>query len=123
MIATGPTQADVAREVERVRGQIAYYGHFPEYLPVWAAHGWESSGHRLQELASSNRWPQMPEAVTEEMVHTFAAVGTYEEIGDRIVRRFGSFATRIALPLPEPAHEDLLAPSIRQLQNAVPSRI
>ena len=118
MIATGATPEDVERELEQVRWQIAYYGHFPEYIAVWEQHGWQETGRGLQALAAANRWDEAPALVTDEMVRTFAAVGTYAEIGERVLERFGSFATRASLPLPTREHESLLRPSLRLLQDA-----
>ena len=119
MIATGATPEDVHRESERVRRQIAYYGHFPEYVAVWEQHGWEETGRGLQALAAADRWQEAPALVTDEMVRTFAAVGTYAEIGERVLERFGGFATRVSLPLPAPEHAALLGPSLRLLRDAV----
>ena len=118
MIATGPTEAEVAEAIERVRWGISFYGSTRSYTSVWATHGWEETGQQLHTLSVTNGWDKMPSLVTDEMVHTFAAVGTYEEIGQRIIERFGSFSTTTGLPLPAPEHEHLLAPSIRVLQEA-----
>jgi probable F420-dependent oxidoreductase len=118
MVVTAATEAEVAAAVERVRWSIAFYGSTRTYLSVWETHGWEETGQQLHTLSISNGWDQMPALITDEMVHTFAAVGTYEEIGQRIIERFGSFSTRTGLPLPAPEHEHLLAPSIRLLQEA-----
>jgi probable F420-dependent oxidoreductase len=118
MIATGATEDDVARAVEQTRWSIAFYGSTRTYTTVWEQHGWEATGRRLHELSVSNGWAEMPALITDEMVHTFVAVGTYAQIGDRILERFGSFATTVGLPLPAPEHESLLLPSIRRLQEA-----
>jgi probable F420-dependent oxidoreductase len=118
MIATGATEEEVAKAVEQTRWSIAFYGSTRTYTTVWEQHGWEATGRRLHELSVSNGWSEMPALVTDEMVHTFAAVGTYGQIGDRILERFGSFATTVGLPLPAPEHESLLLPSIRRLQEA-----
>ena len=118
MIATGPTEDEVAKAIERTRWSIAFYGSTRTYTVVWAQHGWEETGRRLHELSVTNGWDEMPKLITDEMVQTFAAIGTYEQIGDRILERFGNFATTVGLPLPAPEHEHLLAPSLRRLQEA-----
>lgn len=120
-IATGPTEDDVRKAMDRVRGQIAFYGSTRSYHGVWEMHGWLETGQKLHELSVTNGWAQMPSLITDEMVYKFSAVGTYEEIGDRILERFGSFITRVGLPMPAPEHEDLLMPSIRKLQAATQS--
>ncbi len=118
MIATGATAEDVAKSFEQTRWSIAFYGSTRTYTSVWEQHGWEETGRKLHELSITNGWDRMPGLVTDEMVHTFAAVGTYAEIGAQIMKRFGSFATSITLPLPAPEHEELLVPSIRLLHEA-----
>jgi probable F420-dependent oxidoreductase len=118
MVATGATPEDLRREVEQVRRMIAYYGSFPEYIGVWELHGWQDTGRRLQELATHDRWPETPALVSDEMVRTFAAVGPYADIGERILERFGSFAASVSLPLPAPEHGALLEPSLRLLQTS-----
>lgn len=121
MVTTGPTKDEVAKAMERTRWSIAFYGSTRTYTAIWEQHGWESVGAELHKLSVTNGWAKMPALITDEMIHTFSAVGTYEEIGDKILERFGSFATRVSLPLPEPEHEHLLTPSIRRLQAAHPA--
>lgn len=118
MIATGATRDEVAQAIEQTRWSIAFYGSTRTYTVIWEQHGWEETGRRLHELSVTNGWAQMPGLITDEMVHTFAAVGAYEEIGEKILERFGSFATTVSLPLPAPEHEKLLEPSLRLLQEA-----
>ena len=118
MIATGPDEEAVQRSLEGVRSQISFYGSTRTYMSVWDVHGWGETGLKLHELSVTNGWAQMPGLVTDEMVRAFAAVGTYEQIGDRILERFGDFDTMVSLPLPAPEHEKLLMPSIRLLQSA-----
>lgn len=120
-IATGPNEDEVRKAMDRVRGQIGFYGSTRSYHGVWEMHGWLETGLKLHELSVTNGWAQMPALITDEMVYKFAAVGTYEEIGDRILERFGSFSTRVGLPMPAPEHEELLLPSIRKLQAATKS--
>lgn len=102
----------------RVETTLPFYGSTRTDTTVWEQHGWEATGHKLHELSVTNGWDRMPGLITDEMVRTFAAVGTYEQIGDRILERFGRFATTVSLPLPAPEHEALLLPSLRRLQDA-----
>lgn len=120
VIATGPTKEAVATAIDHARWSIAFYGSTRTYTTVWEQHGWEETGRKLHELSVTNGWDRMPALITDEMVRTFAAVGTYEEIGDRILERFGGFATTITLPLPAPEHEQRLLPSLRRVQEAKP---
>jgi probable F420-dependent oxidoreductase len=123
IIATGPTKEAVERAIQEARWSIAFYGSTRTYTVVWEQHGWAETGRKLHELSVTNGWDRMPALITDEMVRTFAAVGTYEEIGDRILERFGGFATTIVLPLPASEHERALLPSLRRLQEAKPASL
>jgi len=117
-VVTGRTEDEVREGMDRVRWSIAFYGSTRTYRSVWEEHGWEDIGAQLHSLSISNGWDEMPKLISDEMVKTFAAVGTYEQIADKILERFGSFATTISLPVPAPGDEKLLMPSIRRLQEA-----
>jgi alkanesulfonate monooxygenase SsuD/methylene tetrahydromethanopterin reductase-like flavin-dependent oxidoreductase (luciferase family) len=118
LIVTAPTRDELAPAIEHARWTIAYYGSTRTYRGVWEQHGWEQMSGALHELSVANRWTEMAALVTDEMVRTFAAVGTYEEIGERVLERFGSYASSVPLPLPAPEHEAKLRPSLRLIQEA-----
>ena len=60
----------------------------------------------------------MPSHVTNEMVETFATMGTYDQIVDKIRGRFGSYATQIGFTLPAEtaAGEERLRNKIAEIQ-------
>lgn len=118
MIATGASAEDVAAAIEQARWSIAFYGSTRTYTTVWEQHGWVDTGKKLHELSITNGWDKMPGLITDEMVHTFAAVGTYDQIGEKVLERVGSFATTVTLPLPAPEHEAAFTRSLRLLKDA-----
>jgi len=62
-------------------------------------HGWGDLGERLSRLARSGRWEEMARAVSDDVVHAFAAIGRYDEIVPRMRERFRGIG-RLAFPLP-----------------------
>ena len=117
MVATAPDAEGLDQAVQRVRTAISYYGHFPEYQKVWKAEGLERVGQKLHEYSKEDRWDEMAAMIDDDIVNRFAAVGLYEEIGERVIERFGAFATRIVLPMPAPEDEERLLPSIEVLKS------
>jgi probable F420-dependent oxidoreductase len=106
MVVTGGTEEEQAAVAEQVRGQIAFYGSTPAYRPVLELHGWGVLGDELHELSRAGRWAEMGGLVSDEVLRTFAVVGTPDEVGPEIVRRFGDVLTRVtlyapSLPFPE----------------------
>jgi probable F420-dependent oxidoreductase len=94
-LATGPDDATVARNFEWVRQRVAFYGSTQAYWPVFALHGLEDLGHKLNALTRQGKWDEMAQEVADDVVHLFAAVGRYDEIVGAITRRFGGLADAI----------------------------
>jgi probable F420-dependent oxidoreductase len=88
-LATGPDDAAVSRQFEWVRQRVGFYGSTPAYYPVLATHGLEDLGYKLNALAREGRWGEMANEVPDDVVHLFAAIGRWDEIGKAIGERFG----------------------------------
>jgi probable F420-dependent oxidoreductase len=99
-VATGPDTETVAAEIERVRRRIAFYASTRTYRPVLALHDLEELGLELHALSVKGRWDEMAGAVSDEVVHLFAACGTYGEIVGAIAVRWGGLADSIELNFP-----------------------
>jgi alkanesulfonate monooxygenase SsuD/methylene tetrahydromethanopterin reductase-like flavin-dependent oxidoreductase (luciferase family) len=87
-LATGPDDETVASQVQMVRTQISFYGSTPAYHGVFALHGLEDLGLKLNRLSREGRWGEMIAAVSDDVVRLFAAVGRWDEIVPAIRERF-----------------------------------
>lgn len=99
-VATGADAAELAGAVERVRQRIAFYASTRSYLPILLLHGEGELGLKLHRLSVEGRWNEMAAEVSDEIVHLFAACGTYREIAGAIAERFGGLADSIDLAFP-----------------------
>ena len=105
-LATGADDETVARQLEVIRMQVSFYGSTPAYQGVFALHGWEELGTKLNRLSREGRWGEMVQAVPDEVVHAIAAVGRYDQIVARMRQRFHGI-TRLMFPPPmEDAREE-----------------
>ncbi len=80
-----------------IREQIAIIGSTWAYRGVLAQHGWEGAQDELQALFRQGRLADMIDLIDDEMLHTFAAVGTPIEVADILLARFGGHVDRITL--------------------------
>ena len=94
------TEEERAEGVAAVRQQIAFYGSTPAYRPVLELHGWGELQDELKAMTKRGEWDRMPELISDELVETFAVVGTPEEAVAEVKRRYGDIATRITLAIP-----------------------
>ena len=69
-------------------------------------------------MTAAGRWEDMAAQITDEMLETFATIGTHEQIVDKVKARAGSYATQIGLTLPveKPGDEERLKQKIREFQ-------
>jgi probable F420-dependent oxidoreductase len=99
-IVTGPDEATVATGMQRARRRIGFYGSTRTYLPILALHGLQDLGLKLHRMSVEGRWESMEAEVPDDVVHIFAACGTYSEIAGAVARRFGGVADSIDLQFP-----------------------
>jgi probable F420-dependent oxidoreductase len=120
-VVTGPDEATLAEGLERVRKRVAFYGSTRSYLPILSLHGLDELGLKLRAMSLGGRWNEMAAEVSDEVVHIFAACGTYGEIAKAIEMRFGGLADSIEMSFPAGApaglQRELLA-EIRRIPHA-----
>lgn len=97
LIATGMHDAERELATSMVRGQLAFYASTPAYRPVLEVHGWGALQDELHALSKRGEWAAMGERISDEMLTTFAAVGTPEEIPALLHARYGGLADRVML--------------------------
>lgn len=106
-LATGPDRAAVEAAKQQVRQRIGFYSSTPNYAGVLDVHGWGDHARRLQMLSREQKWDEITNSVTDEMVETFAVCGTYDELPDRFGERFGGLVSMVHLSLtPREVNDD-----------------
>jgi probable F420-dependent oxidoreductase len=96
-IVTGADAAELRQQFEAVRYRVAFYGSTRSYHGVFAVHGWEELGMKLHEMSKRDRWNEMAAQVPDDVVRSFAAVGTYDELASAVEARFGGLSDTLAL--------------------------
>ncbi len=116
--ATGADEEAVTKAREWVRHRIAWYGSTRSYLPVLEHHGWEAINPDLRKLIAEERWDEMKNLVSDEMLDTFCISGTYDTIADAAQARLGGLTDTLSFPLPFDATErqDQLAQAVARLK-------
>ena len=99
-VVAADTEEEMAAGIAEVRRQIGFYGSTPAYRGLLELHGWGGLGDELTELSKRGDWERLSTLIDEEMLNTFAVIGTPEEVVAELKRRYGDVATRVALPLP-----------------------
>ncbi len=100
MIVTGTDEAELATATRAVKRQLAFYGSTPAYRPVLELHGWGDLHAELHVRSRRGEWEEMADLITDEMVETFAVVGTLEEVPARVLARFDGLVDRFSFYAP-----------------------
>jgi probable F420-dependent oxidoreductase len=100
-VVAADTDEEIAKGVQFVKEQIGFYGSTPAYRPVLELHGWGDLQDRLNAMTKRNEWDKLETIIDDEVLHTFAVIGTPEEAVAELGRRYGDIASRVTIALPE----------------------
>jgi probable F420-dependent oxidoreductase len=118
LVATGPDRATVERAVRDVRARVAFYASTPAYAAAFEAHGLGDLARELAAYSRAQRWDEMPGFITDDILHTYATVGTFDEIADKLHARYGRIVTHaeFSIPVGSAADKARLTKMVEQLQ-------
>ena len=118
-VVVGESEQELAQQRAAVKQQIAFYASTRTYEPVLAAHGWQDLAPHLHRKSVEGDWKGMADLITDEMLDTYAVVGTYDTIGAKLKERYEGLLDRTALYQPyQPGLDDPRLPRLVKEFNA-----
>jgi len=100
IIATGHDEPAILRAIETARDRIAFYGSTEAYRPVLEVHGWGDLQTQLNQLNKRRDSAAMAALISDEVLHTFAIIGSPTEVIDIMKQRLTGLVDRTSLQLP-----------------------
>ena len=100
--ATGTDEEGLKTAIFSAKSQIAFYASTPAYVAVLKCHGWEDLQPEATRLSKEGKWMEMGQLIDDEMLNTFAVVGTPAEVGAQIASRFKGKVDRVSPILYQP---------------------
>jgi hypothetical protein len=79
---------------------VAFYASTPGYRAAFEVHGLGDLAAELAVLSRAQRWEEMPARIDDEVLHTYAVVGTYAQIGRKLVERYRGLVTDVEFSIP-----------------------
>ena len=118
LIGTAPTVAALEQVAKTVRERVAFYLSTPSYRRTFELHGWGDIAVQASALSREQRWDDLPALVSDEMLHTVATLGTYDEIATKLNERYARRVDRIefSIPVRGPADAEALKHILGELQ-------
>lgn len=99
-VITGNNDDEIEAAKAPVRQQIAFYASTPAYIGVLDAHGWGEVGRRLTDMSKRGEWAAMANEITDEMLEVYAVTGTYDEIAEKVKKKYEGYIDRIGFYFP-----------------------
>lgn len=106
LIITGPDAKTIAAQKEATKARIAFYASTRTYFPVLKLHGYQELGQRLHERSLKGQWAEMTGLVSDEMLETFAVIGGYDEVGQRLKEGLGGLVDEVGFGMEASTPED-----------------
>ena len=106
LVATAATEEELAKKIVDVRARISFYASTPQYRAAFAHHGLGDLADELKLLSRAQRWEEMPRFITDDILHTFVTVGTYDQIARRLLDRYSGVVTHCEFSIPVNGADD-----------------
>ena len=94
--ATGLNDEELEGSIAAARNQIGFYASTPAYLPILKCHGWEGLQEDANTLVRKGDWGGLANLINDDILNTFAVVGTPSEVAAGMAERYGGRVDRIS---------------------------
>lgn len=120
LIATARTEEALQARVRDARARIAFYCSTPAYVAAFEQHGYGELAREMAKLSKAQRWEEMPGLIDDATLHRYVTVGTFDEIGAKLIERYAGVVTNIefSIPVQDARDEETLAGLVRMVQAA-----
>lgn len=95
LVASARTEEELVPKVRDARARIAFYASTPGYRAAFAHLGLGDLADEAKHLSRAQRWEELPVLIDDDVLDLFAVIGTYDEIGPRLLDRFRSVVTDV----------------------------
>ena len=120
LVAAAPDEAALRPKVRDARARIAFYASTPAYRAAFDHLGLGALADEAKLLSRAQRWEALPALISDETLHEFVTVGTYDVIGARLLERYAGVATNaeFSIPAEDEAGRETLSGLVRDLHAA-----
>ncbi|MFE2995723.1 TIGR03617 family F420-dependent LLM class oxidoreductase [Nocardia sp. NPDC059246] len=95
LVASARTEEELAPKVRDARARIAFYASTPGYFAAFEHLGLGDLAEEAKVLSKGQRWEELPVLIDDKVLNQFAVIGTYDEIGKKLLDRFSSVVTDV----------------------------
>jgi probable F420-dependent oxidoreductase len=93
LVAVAANEAGLVPKVRDVRARVSFYASTPQYRAAFDHLGLGDLADKLKLLSRAQRWEEMPQHISDDVLHAFATIGTYDTIAAKLLARFAGYVT------------------------------
>lgn len=125
LIATAATEAELVPKVEDTRARISFYASTPQYRAAFEHLGLGDLADKLKLLSRAQRWEEMPQHISDDVLHSFVTIATYDQIARKLTERYGSVVTHceFSIAVKTPQDKDTLRGLAQDIQGQSQDRV
>jgi hypothetical protein len=111
---------ELEAKVADARARIAFYASTPTYRAAFEHLGLGELAARAAVLSRAQDWAALPGLIDDVVLNQFVVIGTHDEVGPRLLERYGAVVTDIEFSIAIRDEQDRarLADLARELQGA-----
>ncbi len=94
-LCVGDTDEEQHAWRERARAQVSFYGSTPNYAFIFEQLDREDTTERIRERQRAGDMAGMAAVIDDDLLERFTTMGTWSDIADKIVGKYGGIATRV----------------------------
>jgi probable F420-dependent oxidoreductase len=123
LVAAARDEEALALKVRDARARIAFYSSTPGYFGAFDHLGLGDLASEAKALSKAQRWEELPRLISDDVLHRFVVVGTYDTIGKQLVERYGRAVTHceFSIAVANEADRETLAGLVRAIRGSTPA--
>ncbi len=94
-VCVGDTEEERSAWRERARVQVSFYGSTPNYGFIFDQLDREGTTERIRERQRAGDVAGMAAVIDDDLLEQFTTVGTWDDVADKVVAKYGGIATRV----------------------------
>jgi probable F420-dependent oxidoreductase len=95
----GDSPEQRAGYVAQAKQQIAFYGSTPNYAFQFDDLGFEGTTAKIRTKMKAGEFDTLGELITDEMLDAYGLVASWDDMGDKLIERYGANASRVVMYL------------------------
>lgn len=118
LVASARTEEELIPKVRDARARIAFYASTPAYAAAFEHLGLGDLAARAKVFSKEQDWEQLPKLISDDVLDQFAVMGTYDEIGSKLLQRFRAVVTdcEFSIAVKDESDRQVLAALAREIQ-------